>query len=61
MRKIKEVLRLRHELRLVQRQIARSCAISASTVHEYLKRAETAGVRWPIPSEWNDTQLQTER
>lgn len=59
MRKIKEVLRLRHELNLDQRQIARSCAISVSTVHEYLKRAEAAGVDWPIPAEWNDTQLQT--
>lgn len=45
MRKIKEVLRLRYELDLDQRQIARSCSISVSTVHEYLKRAETAGVR----------------
>jgi transposase len=59
MQKIKEVLRLRHELNLDQRQIARSCAISVSTVHEYLKRAEAAGIGWPIPAEWNDTQLQT--
>jgi hypothetical protein len=34
MRKIKEVLRL-NELKLDQRQIARSCSISVSTVHEY--------------------------
>ena len=40
MRKIKEVLRLRYELKLDQRQIARSCSIAVSTVHEYLKRAE---------------------
>ena len=58
MRKIKEVLRLRYELDLDQRQIARSCSISVSTVHEYLKRAETAGVGWPVPVEWTDTQLQ---
>jgi DNA-directed RNA polymerase specialized sigma24 family protein len=56
MRKIKEVLRLRHELNLDQRQIARSCAISVSAVHEYLKRAEAAGVGWPIPAEWNIAQ-----
>ena len=42
MRKIKEVLRLRFELKLDQRQIARSCSIAASTVHEYLRRAEAA-------------------
>jgi hypothetical protein len=44
MRKIKEVLRLRYELKLDQRQIARSCSISVSTVHEYLKRTEGAKV-----------------
>ena len=42
MRKIKEVLRLRYELKLDQRQVARSCSVSVSTVHEYLKRAEAA-------------------
>lgn len=59
MGKIKEVLRLRYELDLDQRQIARSCSISASTVHEYLRRAEASGVAWPIPAEWTDKQLQT--
>src|ERR1035438_10492930 len=49
MRKIKEVLRLRNELKLDQRQIARSCSISVSTVHEYLKRAEAANLVWPLP------------
>jgi len=34
MRKIKEVLRLRFELGLGQRAIARACSISQSTVHE---------------------------
>ncbi len=32
MRKIKEVLRLRSELKLDQRQVARSCSIPVSTV-----------------------------
>ena len=58
MRKIKEVLRLRHELGLGQRQIARSCSIAQSTVHQYLKAAETAGVKWPLPSEWDESQLE---
>jgi hypothetical protein len=39
MRKLKEVLRLRYELRLGQRQIARSCSIGQGTVYEYLRRA----------------------
>jgi DNA-binding transcriptional regulator LsrR (DeoR family) len=36
MRKLKEVLRLRYELGLGQRQIARSCSIGHGTVYEYL-------------------------
>ena len=58
MRKIKEVLRLRYELNLDHRQIARSCSISVSTVHEYLKRAEGAKLQWPLPDGWNDTHLE---
>jgi len=57
MRKIKEVLRLHFELGMGQRKIARSCAISQSTVHEYLKAAAAAGVSWP-PEGWNESQLE---
>ena len=49
MRKIKEVLRLRFELGLGQRQIARSCGMGLGTVHEYLERAVAAGIGWPLP------------
>jgi transposase len=58
MRRIKEVLRLRFELGLGQRQIARSCSIGLGTVHEYLQRAEAAGVGWPLPEGWDQTQLE---
>jgi transposase len=58
MRKIKEVLRLRYELKLDQRQVARSCSIAVSTVHEYLKRAEAAQISWPLPDGWDDTHLE---
>ena len=47
MRKLKELLQLRYELGLGQRQIARSCSIAQGTVSEYLKRAQAAGVTWP--------------
>ena len=57
MRKIKEVLRLR-SLGLNQHQIARSCSIAQSTVHEYVKAAEAAGIAWPLPAEWDDGQLE---
>jgi transposase len=58
MRKIKEVLRLRFELRLGQRAIARACSISQSTVHEYLNRAATAGVVWPLGEEWDEQRVE---
>ena len=57
MRKLKEVLRL-HSLGLKQQQIARSCSIAQSTVHEYLKAAAAAGVNWPLPADWDDRHLE---
>ncbi len=57
MRKLKEVLRL-HSLGLSQHQIARSCSISQSTVHEYLATAQVAGVKWPLPEDWDNQQIE---
>lgn len=57
MRKLKEVLRL-HSLGLSQHQIARSCSISQSTVHEYLSAARAAGVQWPLQEDWGDQQIE---
>jgi transposase len=51
MRKIKEVLRLKHEHGLSDRQIALSCGIARSTVGEYLMRARAAGITWPLAGE----------
>ena len=48
MRKIKEVLRLKFEVGLGLRQIARSCSIGLGTAHEYLERAEAAKITWPL-------------
>jgi transposase len=56
MRKIREVLRL-HSLGLKQRQIARSCSIGQSTVSEYIKAAEAAGLRWPDIADWDEAKL----
>ena len=58
MRKLKEVLRLRYELGLGQRQIARSCSIGRGTIYEYLKRAQAAGLTWPLPEGWDDRRLE---
>jgi len=57
MRQIKEVLRLRHEARLNERQIAHACRISRSTVQRYLERA-AANLCWPLPPSLDDAQLE---
>jgi len=48
MRKIREVLRLKWQSGLSIRNIARSCGLAHSTVRQYLERAESAGLRWPL-------------
>jgi transposase len=58
MRKIKEVLRLKHDCALSKRQIAEICQISRSTAAEYLDRAERAGIGWPLPEGLTDQELE---
>ena len=58
MRKTREVLRLRFDLKLGQRQIARSANISQSTVHDYLERFTAAGLSWPLPAEMSEAQVE---
>jgi hypothetical protein len=57
MRKLKEVLRL-HSIGMSQHQIARSCSISQSTVHEYVSAARSAGVPLPVPDNWDDARIE---
>ena len=49
MRKLKEVLRLKFETDLSNRQIAKSCSTSHVTVGKYLALAEQAALSWPLP------------
>ena len=58
MRKIREILRLYHEMGLSRRQIAESLQIAHSTVGDVLRRAEGAGLGWPIPDNmtWDDVE-----
>ena len=58
MRKTVEILRLKHEVGLTNRQIARSCGLSHPTVSRYLERAQQAGLTWPLPEELDEEQLQ---
>jgi hypothetical protein len=59
MRKTKEVLRLRFELGLGERQIARSCGMGLATVHDYLERAAAAGIGWPLLEGLSEEELES--
>jgi transposase len=56
-RKIREVLRLKNEMDLSNRAIARACQVSNSTVGEYIARAEQAGLKWPLPENCSEADL----
>jgi len=58
MRKIREILRLRYDLKRSHREIATSICIGDSTVGDCLRRAAKAGLTWPLPSELDDTKLE---
>ncbi|NOQ45860.1 MAG: IS21 family transposase, partial [Desulfobulbaceae bacterium] len=58
MRKIREILRLKHHSNCSIREISRSCGIGRGTVGDYLHRAKAAGLDWPLPDELSDTALE---
>ena len=58
MRKIREVLRLKYECKLTNRKIAESVSIARSTVGDYVRRAEAAGLSWPLPDDLDDSRLE---
>lgn len=58
MRRIREVLRLRHEKGLSQRSIAASCGIASGTVSEYLGRWKSSGLGWPLAVDLDDSALE---
>ena len=58
MRKIREILRLKHERGLSHRAIAQACAIGVGTVSLYLQRTAQQGLGWPLPAELDDAALE---
>ena len=58
MRKIREVLRLKHERGLSHRAVAQACSIGVGTVTLYLERATTLGLGWPLPPDLVDAALE---
>ena len=57
MRRITEVLRLAAQ-GLSYRQIGQSLGISASTIQGYVKRAQSAGLSWPLPDDLDAIGLE---
>ena len=57
MRKISEILRL-HQAGLSGRQITASLGVSRTAVSNTLKRAEAAGITWPLPEGLDEPALQ---
>ena len=58
MRRVREVLRLRHALGMSDRSIAQSLGIGKTTVGEYVCRAKVIGITWPVPEEIDDAELE---
>ena len=57
MRKIREALRLRVD-GLSGRQVAQSLSLGRATVSEYFRRADVAGLDWPLPDDLSDIDLE---
>jgi transposase len=58
MRRLREILRLKHECGLSHRAIAMACGVGAGTVSEYVRRARQAGLSWPLPEDQDDAALE---
>ena len=57
MRDAREIIRLKFS-GLSTHEIARRLGMARSTARETLKRAETAGLVWPLPDDMNDEALE---
>jgi transposase len=58
MRKIRDVLRLKHANGVSERQIAKAVGMARSTVADCLGRARVAGIGWPIAAGIDDAELE---
>jgi transposase len=58
MRKIREVLRLKHQSKLSERKTAIAVGVARSTVNEYLARAEAAGLTWEVAEKLSDAEVE---
>ena len=59
-RKIREVLRLKFQLRLSDRQIAAAVGIARTTVGEYLARAVKSAMTWEVAQQLSDAEVESQ-
>ena len=57
MRKIRDILRLRHSAGLTIRQINASTKASVGAIQQLLTKADELELSWPLPPELDDNQL----
>jgi transposase len=58
MRKVREVLRLRHALSLSYREIGEALGVSKTAAAEIVRRAQVTGLTWPLPQLLDDGELE---
>jgi transposase len=58
MRKVREVLRLKHTLGMSLRQISEATGVGKTVVGEYVRRARVIGITWPVPEAIDDAELE---
>lgn len=58
MRKIRDVLRLKFEVRLSHEKIAAAIGMSKGAVTNAVHRAVTQGLSWPLPADLDDSRLE---
>lgn len=58
MRRTREILRLKLEARLSNRQAGRATGVSCSTVSDTMTRFRASGMSWPLPDTMSDSTLE---
>jgi hypothetical protein len=58
MREVREILRLKYELGLTNRQVGSSLNLYHVSAGKYLADATAAGVVWPLPADCDDWRLE---
>jgi transposase len=57
-KKIRDVLRYKHEHGLSNERIAGALGLAKGTVHNILERFRESGVGWPLPAQLSDSELE---